>query len=149
MYTVTSPATAPMANVMLDGMVCPGRALPCTNCFSVVYVVKRTAEFAPWRIIYHRESALNSRNKELCKTYDREQPAINAEDTFTPDDADGAVQQPAVLRVRPVCVVYELRSGLGVTSGDECTLYGRINALYGLRGCDGKDGLHHACAEAG
>lgn len=50
-YTVTSPATAPMAKVILEGMVCPGRAFPCTNCFNVVYVVKRTAEFAPCLII--------------------------------------------------------------------------------------------------
>ena len=46
-YTVTRPAIAPMVNVILVGIGCPGRAFPCTNCFSVVYVVNRTAELAP------------------------------------------------------------------------------------------------------
>ena len=48
---MTSPARAPIPNVRLAGRDCPGCAFPCTNCFSVVYVVNRTAEFAPWRII--------------------------------------------------------------------------------------------------
>jgi hypothetical protein len=51
-YTVTSPAIPPIAKVMLEGKVWPGLVLPCTNCFSVVYVVKRTAELAPCRIIW-------------------------------------------------------------------------------------------------
>ncbi len=46
-YTVTRPAIAPIQNVMLLGMGWPGRAFPCTNCLRVVYVVNRTAEFAP------------------------------------------------------------------------------------------------------
>ena len=46
-YTVTSPAIAPIPKVMLLGSVCPGGALLCTSCLSVVYVVNRTAEFAP------------------------------------------------------------------------------------------------------
>lgn len=46
-YTVTSPATAPTPNVILFGIGWPGGALLCTNCLSVVYVVKRMAEFAP------------------------------------------------------------------------------------------------------
>ncbi len=51
-YTVTRPAIAPMANVTLAGKVCPVRVRLCTDCLSVVYVVKRTAELAPCRIIY-------------------------------------------------------------------------------------------------
>ena len=46
-YTVTRPAIAPIPKVILEGSCCPGRAVLCTNCLSVVYVVKRTAEFAP------------------------------------------------------------------------------------------------------
>src|SRR5260370_9740627 len=50
-YTVMRPAMAPMANVTLLGRVCPVRLRLCTNCLRVVYVVKRTAELAPCRII--------------------------------------------------------------------------------------------------
>lgn len=42
---------APIPNVMVLGNVCPGRAVPWTNCFKVEYVVNRIAELAPWRII--------------------------------------------------------------------------------------------------
>ena len=56
-YTVTSPAIAPIPKVMLLGSVCPGGALLCTSCLSVVYVVNRTAEFAPiYRVVYECES---------------------------------------------------------------------------------------------
>ena len=50
-YTVTRPAIAPMPNVTLLGSACPVRVRLCTDCLSVVYVVKRTAELAPCRII--------------------------------------------------------------------------------------------------
>ena len=50
-YTVTSPAIAPIPNVVALEIGCPRRLWPCTICFRVVYVVNRTAEFAPWRII--------------------------------------------------------------------------------------------------
>lgn len=46
-YTVTNPAIAPIPNVMGVDKFCPGGTVPCTNCLRVVYVVKRTAEFAP------------------------------------------------------------------------------------------------------
>ena len=50
-YTVTRPATAPMPKVTLLGRVWPARVRLCTDCLRVVYVVKRTAELAPCRII--------------------------------------------------------------------------------------------------
>jgi hypothetical protein len=52
-YTVTRPATAPMPKVTLLGRVwpAPARVRLCTDCLRVVYVVKRTAELAPCRII--------------------------------------------------------------------------------------------------
>lgn len=46
-YTVTNPAIPPIPNVIALGSGWPGRAVPCTNCLSVTYVVNRTAEFAP------------------------------------------------------------------------------------------------------
>src|SRR5216683_5578374 len=51
MYTVMRPAMAPMPKVTLLGRVSPVRVRLCTNCLRVVYVVKRTAELAPCRII--------------------------------------------------------------------------------------------------
>jgi hypothetical protein len=51
-YTVTSPASAPIPNVTPAGSGCPGRAWPCTSCLRPVYVEKRIAEFADCRIIY-------------------------------------------------------------------------------------------------
>ena len=50
-YTVTSPATAPMPKVIALESGWFGRPCACTSCLSVVYVVNRTAEFAPCRII--------------------------------------------------------------------------------------------------
>lgn len=55
-YTVTKPAIPPMPKVMALGSGWPGRMVPCTNCLSVAYVVNRTAEFAPWRIILEVET---------------------------------------------------------------------------------------------
>lgn len=69
-YTVTNPAMPPIPNVIVLGRVWPGRAVPCTNCLSVAYVVNRTAEFAPWRIICWRY--ISSGNKQGKRTRRRQ-----------------------------------------------------------------------------
>ena len=56
-YTVTNPAIPPIPNVIALGSCWPGLAVPCTNCLRVTYVVNRTAEFAPWRIIWNGKGA--------------------------------------------------------------------------------------------
>ena len=89
----------------------------CTNCLSVVYVVKRTAEFAPWRIICAARPAVSDAaheerqtgKRQEGETHDGEEAAVHAAEAFFAHDAGRAVHEAAEARAWRLGVVDELR----------------------------------------
>ena len=87
----------------------------CTNCLSVVYVVKRTAEFAPWRIICAARPAVSDAahgergGGKGEGTHDGEEAAVHAAEAFFAHDAGRAVHEATEARARRLGVVDELR----------------------------------------
>lgn len=113
---------------MVLGNGWPGGALLCTNCLRVVYVVNRTAEFAPvesflisffgyqWvrnQTLAHHLQQVIRRMYEIMsdeETHDREQPTVHPAKAFFADYRYSAMYKTTIPRISVLRVIYELSS---------------------------------------
>ena len=126
-----------MPKVTLLGRVCPVRVRLCTNCLSVVYVVKRMAELAPCRIICGSAAQRHARTggEDEDETYDGKESAINTPEALFPHDGHRAVHEAAEARLRELGVADQFGSARCITH------------LGGLEVGDGETGTYLIVSE--